>query len=69
MQTDLEKLHEDDLYADIASAIEQRGARTLLLSFQQNYPMHYEELVAQFNHQQTRKKVPALFVKPDALPM
>ena len=68
MPTDLEQLHEDDLYADLASAIEQRGARSFLITFQNHYPTHYGELVAQFNHQQTRKKVPALFVKSDALP-
>lgn len=68
MPTDLEQLHEDDLYADLASAIEQRGARSFLVGFNSNYPQHYEEMVAQFNHHQHMKKIPVLF-KPRAISM
>jgi len=68
MPTDLEKLHDDDLHADLACAIEQQGARHFLAAFKAHYPMHYEEMVAQYNHQESMKKVPMLF-KPRAIPV
>lgn len=63
MMTDQEKLlelcHQDDLMADLASAIESRGARVVLAEFEVNYPQHYHELRVQMNRKHIQ--IPALF--------
>jgi hypothetical protein len=56
---ELEQIHLDDLMADLASAIEQHGARKVLLEFGSRYPAVMYEL----NVQLTRineKRVAAL---------
>lgn len=67
--TELEKLHMDDLKADLSSAIEKYGAREVLMSFKESYPNHYTELFVQMTRNLKTRTVPALLVKRDAPPM
>ena len=67
-KTDLDRLHYDDLMADLCSAIEHHGARRLLLDFKERYPMHHRELAAQIHQQEKLEKVPAL-CKPYVISM
>lgn len=63
---ELEYLHMDDLKADLASAIEQYGARSVLMQFKESYPSHYNELQAQVTRAQDTRKIPVLLIKkPD----
>lgn len=55
----LDLFHFDDLMADMASEITNKGARNFLMEFHTRYPDLYQEMKTQINrdHQQT----PALF--------
>jgi hypothetical protein len=57
---ELETYHYDDLFADLSSAIEQRGARAVMLDFWERYPSHYRE-VEIVVLKKSQKQVPALF--------
>lgn len=54
-----------DLVTDLASAVEQYGARKILLDLEQNYPQHFYQLKAQLLR--NTKQVPAILQpKPSA---
>jgi len=63
MVTELEKLQEQDVYAELASAIESRGARSFLNDFREFFPAHYQEMLAQMTRHE--KPVAALLKKAE----
>ena len=65
MTKELEQLQYNDVLTDMASAMEQRGARHLLSAFKESYPSHFEEIVSQI-HRLDRPPVAALLRKPAA---
>ena len=63
--TEEEVLNYYDMLADFGSAIQQYGARKVMLDFQTHFPDLYEELKAQINRAQ-KKPMAVLLKKPDA---
>lgn len=63
MINELEQLQQQDVYAEVASAIESRGARSFLTDFRGFYPNHYNEMYAQMTRHD--RPVPALLRKRD----
>lgn len=63
--TELDQLHFDDLKADLASAVEQQGARAVLLAFKESYPNHYNEIATAISRLANPKHIPVLLVKRD----
>lgn len=57
--TEMELLQQEDLLSDLASSIEQFGAKRFIEEFKNNYPEHYKELFIQM--QRKEKQIPALF--------
>lgn len=66
MPEPLEQYHFDDLCADLASAIEQKGGRLMAMEFEMRYPQHYQELKLQMQRLENTSKVAAL-LKPKAI--
>lgn len=64
MSKELEQLHLDDLMADLAIAIEQYGARTVLEEFRSRYPSLMMELRTQLDRQ-NQKQVAVLLRAPE----
>ena len=54
MNKELEQLQHNDLLTDLASAIEQKGCRRVLLDFKQCYPNHFKEIMIQIHRLETR---------------
>lgn len=54
MNKELVQLQHNDLLTDWASAIEQKGCRSLLLDFKHNYPNHFKEMLIQIHRLETR---------------
>lgn len=63
MVNELEQLQQQDVYAEVASAIESRGARSFLNDFKGFYPHHYHEMYAQMTRHE--KPVAALLKKAE----
>jgi hypothetical protein len=61
MVSELEQLQQQDLYAELSSAIESRGARSVLNDFKGFYPGHYQEMYSQMTRHE--KPVAALLKK------
>ena len=61
---ELEQLQQQDVYAELASAIESRGARSVLNDFKSFFPGHYQEMYAQMTRQD--KPVAALLKKAES---
>jgi hypothetical protein len=51
---ELEQLQHNDLLTDLASAIEQKGCRRVLLDFKHCYPNHFKEIMIQIHRLETR---------------
>jgi len=62
MTDELKQVHYNDVMTDLASAVEQTGARKFLYDFRHNYPAHFEELKVQITRLDS-KQVARLFVK------
>ena len=62
MKTEMQQLEYNDVQADLASVIEQYGARTFLEDFARNYPQHHNEIVSRYV-EIDHGKVPKLFQK------
>lgn len=56
---EMELLTQSDLLADLASSIEQYGAKRLVEEFKFHFPDHYKELLVQM--QRKDPQIPALF--------
>jgi len=63
MTDELKQIHYGDSLADLASVMEEVGARKFLSDFKHNYPSHFNEILAQINRLDTRK-LPALLQAP-----
>ena len=63
--TELEVLSYMDLQTELASTIEQLGARQVLTDFRNHYPTHYNELLVQMNRQISTKQIPVLLLKKE----
>ena len=64
MTKELEQLHYNDALTDMANAMETKGTRQFLTDFRDNYPRHFNEIVAQI-HRLEQRPVAALLRKPE----
>ena len=59
----MEQIQYNDVMADLASIMEQVGARRFLSDFQSNYPKHFEEVKVQIDRTDQQRKLPRLLDK------
>lgn len=59
MTKELQQLQYNDVLTDLASAMEQVGARRFLQDFRENYPAHFKEIQDQI-HRLDQRPVAAL---------
>lgn len=61
--TEMEQMIQNELLLDVASSIEQYGAKRFAEEFKQYFPDHFKELLIQMERKE--KQIPAL-LKPNA---